>query len=63
MYGEKIDLFSGTIDADQKEFMAAGLDFIRSLDPMAAAPPIYKYFPTKQYKEFVNILKRLKLSG
>ena len=62
MYGEKINIYSD-IDPIQKEFMEAGLEFIGSISNIARALPLYKLFPTKTYRNFVRIVKRMQQTG
>ena len=62
MYGEKINTYSVT-DPQQKEFIEAGSKFIQSVARIASAPPLYRLFPTKPYREFVKILNRMKKAG
>ena len=62
MYGEKIKIYTD-IEPVQKEFMEAGLEFIDSISTVAFSLPLYKFFPTKVYRDYVGILKRMKRSG
>lgn len=62
VYGEKINIYSGT-DPLQKEFMEAGLDFIQSFLKTMRAFPLYKLFPTKTYRDYERIVRRLQRSG
>ncbi len=47
----------------QKEFVEAGLDYIRSLVKTMNASPIYKIFPTKAYKDYVKMVHRIHAAG
>ena len=62
VYGEKIDIYCGA-DATQREFLEAGLDYIRSISSIARALPLYKIFPTKPFKEYTRIVRRLQKAG
>ncbi len=62
MYGEKIKIYTD-IEPLQKEFMEVGLDFISSVSIIATSLPLYKLFPTKVYKKYVGILKRMNRIG
>ena len=62
VYGEKINTYSNT-DPVQQEFIEAGLDYIGSLGRIGSAIPLYKLFPTKQYKEYVKIVYRIHAAG
>ena len=62
MYGEKINIYSGA-DPLQEEFIKAALEYIDSLVKIASAPPLYKWFPTKTYRNFVRIVKRMQEVG
>ena len=62
VYGEKINIFS-TIDPMQREFMEAGLAYNRSLIPISRALPLYKLFPTKPFREYRRVVRRVQKAG
>ena len=62
MYGEKIDIYSGT-DPDMKEFAEAGLDYINMAGMIASALPLYRIFPTKAYRDYAKCVRRLQNAG
>lgn len=62
VYGEKIDVYSER-DPVQKEFIEAGIDYIESVSTITSAPPLYKLFPTKPYRDYVRIVKRIQAAG
>ena len=62
VYGEKINIYSD-IEPVQKEFMEAGLEFIGYVSRMVNALPLYRIFPTKVYRDYVAIVKRMNRTG
>ena len=62
MYGEKINVYSEA-DPLQKEFMEAGLDYIQSLVGIGLALPLYRIYPTRAYRDFARIVKRMQRAG
>ncbi len=62
VYGEKINIYSD-IEPVQKEFMEAGLEFISYISRITSALPLYKLFPTKVYRDYVAIVKRMNQTG
>ena len=62
VYNENIDIYSGA-DPAKQEFMQAGLDYIQSIDLIGTVLPLYKLYPTKEYKNFKKILRRLQKAG
>ena len=62
VYGEKINTYS-VKDPMQKEFVEAGSEFVQAIGSIAIALPLYRIFPTKPYRRFVKILKRMKKAG
>ena len=62
MYGEKIDIYSGT-DPIQKEFMKAGLDYLQAIDDIGRALPLYRIYPTKEYRDFKKVMNRMRNVG
>ncbi len=61
-YGEKINMYTND-DPIHQEFIEAGLEYIRSVGDIATAIPIYKIFPTKTYRDYVNIVHRIHAIG
>ena len=51
-----------TNDPTQKEFMSAGLEFVEQVSQLRPLP-IYKYFPTKAYKRFIQATGRMRELG
>ena len=62
VYGEKIKIYSGA-DPIQKEFMEAGLNFIRSTAAISVALPLYKIYPSKAFRDFRRIVRRMQGAG
>ena len=62
VYGEKIDIYSGA-DSIQQEFIDAGVNYIRSAADIVYALPLYKLYPTKAYKDYEKIVRRLQRAG
>ncbi len=62
VYGEKINTYT-TTDPIQQEFIEAGLNYIGYLGRITNAIPIYKIFPTKTYREYVKIVRRIQVVG
>ena len=62
VYGEKINIYSGT-DSIQQEFIDAGLNYIRSVNDIAFALPLYKLYPTKAYKDYEKGVRRMQRAG
>ena len=62
VYGEKIDIYSGT-DPLLKEFMEAGMGYIRGLTVIGPALPLYRIYPTKPYREYEKIVRRMQRAG
>ena len=50
-------------DPRQREFVEAGSDYIQSVNEMATCLPLYRIFPTKPYRRFVSITRRMKKAG
>lgn len=61
MYGEKVDIYSGN-DPSQKEFLEAGLDYLRNMN-IALDLPLYRIYPTKAFRKYKEIVKRLHEAG
>ena len=62
MYGEKINVYSGA-DPIHQEFIDAGLNYIRSIRGIIFAIPLYKLFPTKAYKDYEKVVRRMQRAG
>ena len=62
VYGEKIEIYSGA-DPFLKEFMEAGVDYINYLAAITISPPLYRIFPTKTYRDFKRIVRRMQRAG
>ena len=62
VYGEKINVYSGT-DSIQQEFIDAGLSYIRSVSDIVYALPLYKLYPTKAYKDYEKGVRRMQRAG
>ena len=57
--GVRINNFKGKTH----EFEKAAQDFIKGIGDVNAAPPLYKIYPTKPYKEFVKSFARMHAIG
>ena len=62
VFDEQIDVFSGE-DPRGAALVKASRDFIHSLGSIAYAIPLYKIFPTKSYKFYVNSSKNIRKLG
>ena len=62
VFNEDIDAFSGK-NPQATEFVEAALAFIRSLGEIGRALPLYKIYPTKAYKEYVENYSRIRRLG
>jgi len=62
VYGEKINTYTKA-DPIQQEFINAGLDYIQYLGKITTALPLYKIYPTKNYRTYVNIVHRIHAAG
>ena len=62
MYGEKINVYSGA-DPVHQEFIDAGLSYIRSIRGIVLSLPLYKLYPTKAYKDYEKVVRRLHNAG
>ena len=49
--GEKLDTFDES-KKDLQEFEKISLDYAKNVEVIVFAPPLYKYFPTKAYRDF-----------
>ena len=61
VFGENISTFT-TNDPTHKEFIKAGLDFVEQVGQLQPLP-IYKYFPTKAYKTYVQATSHMRELG
>ena len=62
VYGEIIDTFT-LKDPRQREFVEAGSDFIKSIVQISNSFPLYRIFPTKPYRRFQRVTRRMKKAG
>ena len=62
VYGEKINVYSGT-DPIHQEFIDAGLEYTRSVLDITSALPFYKLYPSKAYRDYKNTVKRMQRAG
>ena len=62
VFDEQIDVFSGE-DARGAILVKASQDLMTSAAMIAQALPIYKIFPTKSYKFYVNSLQNIRKLG
>ena len=49
--GEKLDTFDES-KKDLQEFEKISLDYAKNVEVIVFAPSLYKYFPTKAYRDF-----------
>ena len=63
VYDEDIDTFSDKNGLQTEEFLKVVSGLVYSLGVIANALPIYKIYPTKTYKNYVNNLNRLRELG
>ena len=61
VFGENLNVYDDS-DVTQKEFMSAGLKFIHQISRVSPLP-IYKFFPTKSYRELVKTIGRMRELG
>ena len=62
MFSETLDVYSGK-DERFKRFQDAAIKFIGSLADVASAAPLYKFFPTKPYREYLQKLNAVQDVG
>ena len=62
VYGEIIDTYT-LKDPRQREFVEAGSDYIKSVTEIGSSLPLYRIFPTKPYRRFVSVTRRMKKAG
>ena len=62
IYGEKLDTFDES-RKDLMEFQNATLELFLTLGMLINVPPLYKYFPTKNYRRFVAALNSARQHG
>ena len=58
VYGEKLNTFDES-RKDLLEFQNAAIAFFELLFTLQIGPPLYKYFPTKTYRRFVQAITRI----
>ena len=56
VFGERLDTFDES-RKDLKEFQNAAVELVSLIGVLASQPPLYKYFPTKNYRRFVAAMK------
>lgn len=62
VFGEKLKVYEDD-NPDYKEMSDASRAFIGSLTAIAVAPPLYKIFPTKVYRHYLDSVKRVHSIG
>jgi len=62
VFNETLDVYSGT-DEHVKKFQTAGIEFIESLAMIASALPLYKLYPTKSYRNYIQRLNAVQELG
>ena len=58
VFNESIDIFSGK-NSQANDFVQAAMDYNNSISTIGQAPPLYKFIPTKPYKEYVERVRCL----
>ena len=61
VFGENLNVYDDS-DVTQKEFMSAGIKFIQQMTQISPLP-IYKFFPTKSYRDLVETIGRMRELG
>ena len=62
VFSERLNVYDDT-DPVLKEFREAALDFIGNLAKIAMALPLYKIYPTKAYRDYLNGVNRMQSFG
>ena len=62
VFGEKLDSFDESRN-DLLEFQDSAVQLILLLGKLMIEPPLYKYFPTKNYRHFVALINRIRQHG
>ena len=62
VFGKQIDVFSGK-DAKGSNFVKASQNFNEAHTVISTALPLYKIFPTKRYKFYINSVKNMRRLG
>ena len=57
VYGEKLDTFDES-RKDLLEYQDAAIEIISLLIMLQRGPPLYRYFPTKNYRRFTAAINR-----
>ena len=57
-FGEKLDTFDDS-RMDLQEFEKITIDYAKNIEVIVFALPLYKYFPTKPYREFRRATDRM----
>ena len=62
VYGEKLDTFDES-RKDLLKFQNAAMEFIGLFARIGTLPPLYKYFPIKTYRRYVEAVTRVQEYG
>ena len=62
VFSETLDVYSGK-DERFKRFQDAAIQFIGSLADVSSAVPLYKLFPTKPYRDYLQKLNAVQDIG
>ena len=62
VFTEKLNVYDDT-DQLLKEFREAALNFVASLSKIAIAPPLYKIYATKAYRDHLQSISRVHTFG
>ena len=57
VFGEKLDTFDES-RKDLLEFQTTAIELISSIAMIFTSPPVYKYYPTKEYRKFVKVINK-----
>ena len=58
VYGEKIDIYSGTTNI-HKEFIDAALNYFAGINVMGRSLPLYRLISTKSYRDYKRSVRKL----
>jgi len=62
VFNETLDVYSGA-DEHVNKFQTAGIEFIESLSSIGPALPLYKLYPTKPYRTYLQKLNAVQELG
>ena len=62
VFGERLDTFDES-KKDLLVFQNAAIELLSSMAALVNEPPVYKYFPTKNYKRFVAAINCTRQHG